>query len=543
MKSIIIPAAGKGTRMGLLSNHSSKTMLPVCGKPILGYILDSIYKIHNKNEIKVVVIDNPMQSSDIREYLKSHSEYEKSLFVVAQDKANGPLSAIQIGAEFIKDLNTEYLNDVTVWLGDTLIKDSEKLEQFFTDESKVVLGVSEVNDWSRWCMIDDKNNMYDKDSYHHKNTKALIGLYRFNRLTFFYNILKDCNEEQLKYEESSEIKPFLNFLLENTSETYCHWDFSNEWLDCGEIPSYFNAIANLLSSKARDGNSIEYNADLSIIRKQCKKAESEYVWFKKIQSDKNDNLTSKTLIPNVYHLHYSKPKAYAMDFCTGVSLQDLLVYNHIRNDVWKLIIDKILQQHHDMIMMYNYKVGIDDLSYMMRHNIANRIETVSNEFSEDFHDEVYLAALDKLKLCYHDALHENDVRMCEILHGDFHFGNIIYNPFSHSFKLVDPRGIWNNENSTWGVNLYDHAKFYQSIYCGYCFIASDNSISLGKQETINKLIEYTDNKLLSLNYSVSYIKLAKTYSAFLLLSAIPFHNDNKERQKRMLNTSLKLLNL
>jgi NDP-sugar pyrophosphorylase family protein len=52
MKAIIL-AAGRGTRLQPLTNTIPKPMIQICGKPILEYLMDSIYK--DVSEIILIV--------------------------------------------------------------------------------------------------------------------------------------------------------------------------------------------------------------------------------------------------------------------------------------------------------------------------------------------------------------------------------------------------------------------------------------------------------------------------------------------------------
>jgi NDP-sugar pyrophosphorylase family protein len=128
--SVIIPAAGKATRMRPLSNSISKAMIPVNGKPIISYIIEHLFKISIPNEI--VIVQNELQ--DIENFVKNAypSYYENGIIkFVRQENPEGPLHAIKLGNEKLNrnnrlafDRPNEDNYPVMIWLGDTICLES-----------------------------------------------------------------------------------------------------------------------------------------------------------------------------------------------------------------------------------------------------------------------------------------------------------------------------------------------------------------------------------------------------------------------------------
>ena len=70
--NIIIPAAGLGTRMRPLSRSLSKTLIPLNGKPILGWILDNFHSWKCYDDIsEIVIVAN--ESGDISRFIDTYS--------------------------------------------------------------------------------------------------------------------------------------------------------------------------------------------------------------------------------------------------------------------------------------------------------------------------------------------------------------------------------------------------------------------------------------------------------------------------------------
>ena len=124
--------------------------------------------------------------------------------------------------------------------------------------------------------------------------------------------------------------------------------------------------------------------------------------------------------------------------------------------------------------------------------------------------------------------------MSSCIHGDSHLGNIIYDPHSGNIKFVDPRGEFGGIYWNQGDMRYDMAKLLQDFYCGYAMIMakrySGNLISKIEIDWVpgtQDLSKFLESELESHGYDVT---LLKKLSILLLVTAIPFHSDDRERQ-------------
>ena len=109
------------------------------------------------------------------------------------------------------------------------------------------------------------------------------------------------------------------------------------------------------------------------------------------------------------------------------------------------------------------------------------------------------------------------------MHGDLHFGNILYNQQTDQFKLLDPRGDYGGMPGTAGDNIYDWAKLAHDCVYGYNAIVADvPQNEYVKEAFIRKLDEYNLPKDIILKGGL-----------LLLATCIPLHYDDAARQKRM----------
>lgn len=525
---VIIPAAGLATRMMPMSASMSKAMIPVAGQPILSHIIESI----KDNVDHIVVVHGKLD--DIGNFLSKKNYHNVSWCPqnTWDSDYRGPLGAIYAGmynfSKTHKNESSEY--HTTIWLGDTLINSKESIENIFNYSSDVSLATAQVLDWSRWSMITkDAKTIIDKPIDKPDTNLALIGIYNIN--IDFNSLLKNISQLIMYGEE--EIKPLLEkYSTKNT------FDVTNSWLDCGDLPSLYIANNKMISGTARGHNSIRIED--GIVYKKSSRHEYEIKWYKDVAKLP---IEVNALIPKFYG-ETEFLSEYAIEFCSGNTLQDLVLYHNInRQDVWDNIINSVLDK---INKMHSFKdqhrlLGDGDrkrTAYMMFSNFCDRyislrsdniIDTTEHYILHDFLQESY------------DMLLQSYVTTSDVIHGDLHFGNIIFDATCNKTKLVDPRGSWGSGTlHTEGNALYDLAKLYQSVIGKYCHISTDTFPSDDENIIYDMIEQSIDNNLLQW-YAPSDVIIAKRYAICLLASAIPLHSDNEKRQHIMKNTAIDLI--
>ena len=508
MKRIcIIPAAGLATRLRPLSNCMSKTMVPVCGKPILGHIFDILEDIVDE----VVVVTGT--HTDIDEYVSRQTNRRMIIKTAKQENPVGPLDAIARGWTKVA---CEDDANVLIWLGDTLIANREEVKEFTSfhkNSPGCRVAVSSVPDWSRWCMAkenDDSVTYFDKPEKQPPTDKAVIGLYWFSRADMF----TACMNHGLS--DSFEIKGMLDAIQENTKLV----EFKS-WLDCGDLPSLASANSVLISQKSRAHNSVTIEDGVVTKHLSC---DDERNWYHSIQHDKN----IVRLMPQ--YISDEGENGFSIEVCSGNTLQDMLVFDNIRSDAWLHILKRVMKQY---LIAFdtceNACEATSDPHYMFHWNIAQRFNQTERQGIEIpysakvFLDETYSLLAKRMQY----------VGMYNVIHGDFHFGNIFYDASCDKVKAIDPRGNWDGHQTTSGYMLYDFAKLLQSVYAGYVWVVSGVPVN---EKLRTELTEHIKTFMHPLVFD-----LAKRYALLLQLSAIPLHYDNPDRQRRMLETSMKYI--
>ena len=512
MKTVVIPAAGLASRMKPLSRGVSKSMVTINGRPIISYILETIFKNPAVNE--VVIVENEL--GDISEFVKRVYPERPIKFVLQEEKL-GPLHAIYLGYQAIENEK----NSITVWLGDTICLDSFPYHLDF-------VAVSRVDDPHRWCLIDTNGKLYDKPNDAVPTDRALVGVYNFNsRKTFDESIEWGMSDPTHKGEH--QIAALLKYYQEQKGPMALIE--SADWYDCGELNTFYESKARLLSRSARSFNMIDVDTFYATVTKssddpqKSAKIEAEKQWF--LSLDEEQSLFCPRILK-------SDSGVLKMTLEPGTALNEVLVYDNLRTDIWHEIIRKILKVHHEVFYTYNDNTA--DWETAAKHcfehyyiKTKHRITEISNCVPIRRAETKFLTDT-ALKLSAH-------AHWSQVMHGDSHLGNIIYDPHSGNIKFVDPRGIF-GETWTQGDMRYDMGKLLQDFYCGYAMIMANRYKYDADKETVTidwvpgteNLSTFLENELKIRGYDVD---LLKRLAVLLLITAIPFHADDKKRQMAM----------
>lgn len=121
-----------------------------------------------------------------------------------------------------------------------------------------------------------------------------------------------------------------------------------------------------------------------------------------------------------------------------------------------------------------------------------------------------------------------------IIHGDAVFTNILLD-FNDNIKMIDMRGKIGEKLTIYGDIFYDYAKIFQSII-GYDHILMDKEITEYQLKKNTKIFE----KYILEHYSKEELKNIKLITKSLILSLIPLHNNEKNKNYYSLLKNIKL---
>ena len=146
-----------------------------------------------------------------------------------------------------------------------------------------------------------------------------------------------------------------------------------------------------------------------------------------------------------------------------------------------------------------------------------------------------------------NLFNENDFG---VMHGDFCFNNILYDSYSGTIRLIDPRGSFGESlPGIYGDIKYDLAKLlHSSVYC-YDYIVNDLCHFEENGNNIDYTFNLRPNHQLLTSLSFELVKKMRfdpatitILVALLFISMCPLHADSLRRQKLMYVHGLYLLN-
>ena len=365
---------------------------------------------------------------------------------------------------------------------------------------------------------------------------ALIGVYNFTNRKVFNKCLESGMKKPThkgEYQIAALLEAYMK--IEGPMQLMD----TSEWYDCGELNTYHQSKARLMSKTARSFNQISVDTFFGTVTKSS----SDLTKSEKIKAEKNwyRNLDEEQSLfcPRVLE---SPAGTLRMTLEPGTALNEVLVYDNLRTDVWHEIIRKILKIHHNVFQTQTEETANHDDSakYCFDHyfiTTRNRLDEISK----------YVPIRKKHTRFLLDValtLSASPV-WSQVIHGDSHLGNIIYDPHSGSIKFVDPRGVFGN---TWtqGDIRYDMGKLLQDFYCGYSMILagryswkSEEEVEICWVPGTEGLSNFLESELKSHGYDV---ELLKKLAVLLLITAIPFHTEDSDRQKAMFARGNQLIN-
>lgn len=477
----IIPAAGLGQRLMPLTTNKSKAMLDLNGKPIICNILETV--IPYVDEVRIV-----SRFNDIEDFVKSR-KFSVPIKFYKQEQATGPLDGIACAIED-EDLTAD--GDLLIWLSDTIMRHFEMP----AIENEVAVWTSKVPDFKRWCLLGSDGLLYDKPVVDPKTRDALIGIYYLKSLS-----------TAAKYIVNRTGCEISNLLGRYKCIEGINTDM---WLDTGEIETLLDTRGKILD--VRCDNTLEVDAINGVVRKSGKRVRNEAAWYKEIMSD----LGIYKYTPRIFNLG---DDFVEMEYVNAKPVQQMFIYDQCSEGILRFILKTVVDR-------YNKSFRSDDSeevdnTYMFLTKPVERLK----EILETCGDVVPEDEVNKVLAYVTSDEYKNQVKMYsnkrQLIHGDYHFGNILYDLNSNKMWMIDPRGNWDGKETAKGDPSYDYAKLYQSCICYYMWIVNKSQVDVEKAKQIESILDemFGDRS--------TYYKIT---SAILQLTCVPLHGDSKSRQ-------------
>lgn len=537
MKILVIPSA-KVINSELQSRYGK--IVPILIPLDSNIVLDKLYKEYEKFYDEIVItlyedFENTVKIINSRNYSK------------LKIKKISELKDIGFGVyEVLNEYKNKNIESLSINFGDTFIP---YIESF---QNKNVVCYSKSFEIDRWAYFEIVNNKLEiKQNQEERmrkqeEKKILIGFFNIINFIKFHMILSKSIKENLN--ES------LYYSLEKyAKEENVEFKFEKKWVDFGHLNNFLQAQKIV---ETRFFNEIKINKEKNILTKKSIEKEkliNEIKWFLTLP----DNL--QWVAPRVYSysLEWREPKV-SMEYYSYPTLHHLYLYGNHGIEKWSLIFDKLFYIQREMnkyVLKLEGKKIKKALNKIYISKTFERLEQLerNSNFSKYFSNEFYINGkrikeVNQLKKVILNLVNELKINIKDelsIIHGDYFFANILYEPTADIAKLIDPRGDFGGYG-IYGDNYYDLAKLAHSVDGMYDFIIEDLFELKKVKHGFNYKIIYSEKheKIKKLFYSYfskeERIKI-KFIQALLFLSMVPLHKDKPERQTIMLGVGIRLL--
>lgn len=486
---IIIPAAGLGTRLMPITQCMPKALIDVAGKPAICHILEHLQSF--VDEVRIVIRRPHYQ---MFQTFLGKRKYPFILRYFYQEVPTGPLDAIAeaVGLEDTEVWGTRLL----IWLSDTIMRG----ETIQLPSDECVVWTSEVPDYKRWCLIDKNGIIYDKPFVDPQTRQALIGIYYFRDFAYAAKAI----QSRTGCEISDLLRVYDKVIPIETKN----------WLDTGEIETLLDTRSKLLNS--REDNSIRIDFFEGKVIKTGPRVENESFWYNQILPT-----PAEKFIPRVYSASANKVE---LEYVPAKTIQQIFTYEDCHKDMISFILKSALHKYQ---MAFSDTQIDDNVSvYMFYDKAKSRLKEIAKY---EFIDKEEIKELeDFLDSDEYQQMLKSHLGRSQIIHGDFHFGNILFDINSNKMWMIDPRGNWDNKCSIYGAAAYDYAKFYQSACCEYMWVINNAETDVALRDTIVSVLD---------QYFGSAGTFYKYVACILQMTCLPFHKDSELRQWRLWRTA------
>lgn len=246
---IIMPVAGKGTRLKPHTHVTPKALIRVAGKPIINYIIDQ-FSLLDPSEV-IFIIGH--LGDQIRNQITN--DYDFPMKFIRQTEYSGLGHAIYQAKDAFKEDE-----DILVLLGDIIF--SADLKTTVTNGENSI-GVMEVENPTQFGVVEqDKNgfvqSMVEKPENPPSNL-AIAGIYYFKSSHELFDSIEYLIDNDIRTRGEFQLTDAMRHMMQN--QTRFRTFRVPEWFDCGEKKSLLETNNIMLS---RYGNNPQTEGNIIV---------------------------------------------------------------------------------------------------------------------------------------------------------------------------------------------------------------------------------------------------------------------------------------
>ena len=242
---IIVPMAGRGSRLRPHTLTVPKPLVPVAGKPIVQRLVEDITKVCSEKVDEIAFIIGDFGSQVEEDLIKIAEDLGAKGSIYHQEEALGTAHAILCAKESLK-------GNVVVGFADTLFQADFKLD----NDADGIIWVNQIDDPSAFGVVKlDENNIitdFVEKPETFVSDLAIIGIYYFKDGENLANELQHLIDNKIM--EKGEYQ--LTNALENMKQKGIQFKTGEvtEWLDCGNYKATIHSNQRVLEFEAEKDN-------------------------------------------------------------------------------------------------------------------------------------------------------------------------------------------------------------------------------------------------------------------------------------------------
>ena len=240
---LIIPMAGRGTRVRPHSHVTPKPLLPVKGRTMVERIVDTFNSVLPRNLDSGVFVLGPDFGADVREKLSGicDSHGMEAHFAV-QERAEGTAHAVYCAGDQLE-------GEGIIVFADTLFDMEPGID---LGDADVVAWVKEVDDPSRFGVAvreGERITAFVEKPQQLISREALIGIYYVKDLAQVKDAISHLIENDIRgHGREFQLTDAFDYLLKQGKKFTTA--SVTEWLDCGTIPALVDTTKHILAKES-----------------------------------------------------------------------------------------------------------------------------------------------------------------------------------------------------------------------------------------------------------------------------------------------------
>ena len=244
---IIIPMAGRGSRLRPHTLSVPKPLISVAGQPIVNQLLYEISKISKIpiTDIGFILGDPVYFGKEIEEDLKILAKkFGATPHIFRQKEPIGTGHAIMCASEILNGPTIVAYADTLIRTKGELDLDADAIICVNKVDKPEAFGVVELNDKRQIVNLVEKPKTFVSDL-------AVIGIYYFKEIQILKDSLKKYINKNLKKEEEYQINQGILEMIK--SGIVFKTNNVDKWMDCGNSEAAVNTNKELLEIKLNEG--------------------------------------------------------------------------------------------------------------------------------------------------------------------------------------------------------------------------------------------------------------------------------------------------